>query len=326
MTLSCALIGAGHFGKHYARLLREVEGAELALVFDRAPAPDVFGDVRRAQSFDEVLSDSTVDAVIIATPAPTHAAFIEAALKAGKHVLVEKPMTTNLPDALPLERVAQESGKVFMVGHQYLYNDYIRHLKEILESGVLGRVRLFTAFNLYLGPIRKGIGCFWETATHEIAILDYLFGPQAIKESIGQSVYMKEGSEFEDAATALVRFRGGLSASISVSWFSPEKVRKFIICGEKGMALFDDLEEKDKLRLYRYPYPSDAAFAGSTSSFMHTSSHDIITPEVRAREPLKNQLEHFIDCIKRGKKPLTDIAHGIRVTKHLTEIVGTFRK
>ncbi|MBI4120940.1 MAG: Gfo/Idh/MocA family oxidoreductase [Parcubacteria group bacterium] len=322
MTLSFALVGAGHFGKHYIRLLREVKGARLGALFDRSLAAEtaVFPGIRRVTKYEEILSDPNIHAVIIATPAPTHAELALAALKAGKHVLVEKPMTTNLSDALRLERAVRESGKTLMIGHQYLYNDYIRAAKGILDSGALGTLRSFTAVNVYPGPIRKGMGCFWETATHELAILDYLFGPQEIEDVSGRAVFMTKEQEFEDAATVVARLSSGVSVSISVSWFAPKKMRHFFICGDKGMLLFDDIEESNKLRKYRYEYPKEEVFSGKNSFFFDQSSENVMVPEVSAKEPLKNQLEHFIRVIETNTEPLTNIAHGVRVTRLLDTI------
>lgn len=333
MALACALLGTGYFGKHYIRLLGEINGARLSAVFDSALSPDTFQEIQKvhpgvkhAETFEEILNDPEIGAVIIATPASTHASFIESALMAGKHVLVEKPMTANLPDALRLEHIVRESGKILMVGHQYLYNDHIRRLKEIVESKVLGEIRSFTASHLYLGPIRKDVGCFWETATHELAILDYLFGPLTIEKASGEAAYMQEGSAVEDAAIASVRTSTGLTISLCVSWFSPEKVRRFFICGEKGIALFDDVEEKEKLRLYHYAYPDTHAFEGRSSFFFKQAPQLVEALQVDAREPLLNQLEHFIDCVERGVPPLTDVGHGIRVTEQLARIADEFRK
>ena len=332
MVLSCALLGAGYFGKHYVRLLGEVSGAHLSAVFDPALSSDAFQEIQKvhpgvrcAQTFEEILKAPEIGAVIIATPASTHTSFITLALKAGKHILVEKPMTANLSDALSLERIVQESGKTLMVGHQYLYNDYIRRLKEIVDGKALGKIHSFCASHFYLGPIRRDIGCFWETATHELAILDYLFGPLMIEGVTGKAVYMRERSGIEDAATASFHSSNGLAASISVSWFSPEKVRNFFICGEKGIVLFDDIEKKEKLRLYRYPYPDKDAFKVKSSFFFEPVPQQVEVCQVDSREPLLNQLEHFIHCVQEGVSPLTDLAHGVRVTRQLAQIVDVFQ-
>lgn len=322
--LRFGVIGAGYFGKHYVRLLAEgIPGAALEALATPSgrELPGAEG-LRNFRDFHKLLSNRDIDAVIIATPASLHAEMAEVALQAGKHVLVEKPMVTRLEDAERLFRAVQESDRVFMVGHQYLYHDVIRYLRDQLSEGLLGDVRYVTAENLYSGPIRRDIGCFWETATHELAIVDYLFAPGEIKTSGGVAVDIGRSGR-EDFAAAHAVFENGLAFGVTVSWFSPVKIRRFILGGTEGSALFDDREPKDKLKFFLTPFPESRP--DEYSRFFGENDYRFLTPEIHTREPLRNQLLHFINCIQTNTAPLTGIRHGLRVTQYLDTLSRSLR-
>lgn len=311
--MRCAVIGVGHFGRHYVRLLSDFHGLELAAVVSRsaetlAELPNLPVSVQRTANVGAVFSDSAIDAVIIATPTPTHAAFAAAALQAGKHVLVEKPMTANLREAEELAEAVRVSGRVFMVGHQYLYNDHIKALKEAIKAGELGRVRAVFAEHFYHGPIRQGVGCFWETAVHETAILDYLFGLDAVTDVAARSFDLTSNG-FDDWTTATISFADGPTATIITSWYAPEKARRLIVVGEAGSASFAEeltifTEPPGALRDRYGPAPAEC----------------VRRPVEAAREPLVSQLEHFLTCIRIGAEPRTGIEHGLRVIQLLDRV------
>lgn len=292
--ISCAVIGAGRFGKHYVRLLGEAKGAKLVAVGGR-------------ENWQETIVQPDINAVIIATPVSTHFEIARMALEAGKHVLLEKPMTSTLAEAEGLERIVKAQKRIFLVSHQYLYNDYINRVKEEIGRGVFGKILYFFAEHLYPGPIRNDVGCFWETAPHELAIIDYLFRPEKILQSNGRAIGFY-GNGRDDFASANVAFSGDLYTSLVVSWLAPEKVRRFTFVGEKGAAVFDERQDA-KLKFY-FPATTQSSFKDA----------NIIIPTVDAQEPLRNQLEHFIRCIRNGEKPLTGIDHAMRVMKMLNVI------
>ncbi|MBI2625704.1 Gfo/Idh/MocA family oxidoreductase [Candidatus Parcubacteria bacterium] len=309
----CAVIGVGHFGRHSVRLLSDFPGLELAAVVSRsaetlAELPSLPVSVQRTTNVGAVFSDPAIDAVIIATPTPTHAAFAAAALQASKHVLVEKPMTANLREAEELAEAVRVSGRVFMVGHQYLFNDHIVALKSAIRAGELGRVRAVFAEHLYHGPIRAGVGCFWETAVHEVAMLDFLFGLDGVRDVTAQRLDLT-GSGFDDFTVATVLFANDPQATIVTSWCAPEKSRRFIVIGEAGSASFAEelmifTEPPGALRDRYGPAPAEC----------------VRQPVKAAREPLANQIEHFLTCIRTGAEPLTGIEHGLRVIRLLDRV------
>ena len=178
------------------------------------------------------------------------------------------------------------------------------------------------AEQFYLGPFRHDVGCFWETATHELSIIDYLFRPGKIKNVKGMAVDLS-GWKRDDFAAASVTFQSGLKAHIAVSWFSPLTVRQMTVSGEKGLALFDD-RSSDKLKIVRCAYPLKEKKAQKASLNLK-GADQILIPEIDAGEPLKNELNEFFSCIRSGKPPLTDIAHGLRVTEYLETISKTIK-
>ena len=322
--LRCAVIGAGYFGRNYIRLLQEMPDVLLSAVASRSNPPakknisDLPSQVRYCTDAREVFSDATIDCVVIATPASSHATLATAALEQGKHVLVEKPMAMSVQEAERITEAARKSGRIFMVGHQYLYNDYVRELKRMIDGGVLGGARYVIAERMSFGPIRSDVGCFWETAGHDLAIIEYLFSPGTVKKS-HTILSDLAGSGRDDFASAGIVFESGLVAAMAVSWFAPEKTRRMTITGDKGMAVFDEMRP-EQLRIFRHPYPAPADRSGGQSVFPKMDGEEMVTPVINAREPLRSQLEHFIACIRTGEEPVTGIEHGLRVTTAMESI------
>lgn len=387
-NLRFAVIGIGHFGKHYVRLLQDIENVELRAVVSRSreaferlaeflpPRVERFTDPRK------VLGDPEIDCVVIATPVFSHFSLARDAISAKKHVLVEKPMTRTLEEALRLREIVQEASRtfacqvfpsfdtpegrqwnyviprggsqrekgvsegqkpwgveecrvvpkneeieslpMFMVGHQYLYNDYICHLKNKIEQGVLGRIRYLFAEHFYPGPIRSDVGCFWETAPHELSIIEYFFGTQKILAVRGKMCDFS-GSGRDDFTSVEIAYENGLLVTIVTSWFAPIKARRMIVGGENGMALFDDREPERKLQFSIYPYPMPRGSSESSSYYFDNPSAEIVIPTIKAREPLRVEIEHFVDCIRTGRTPLTNIGHGVRVIESLEMISRQIR-
>jgi predicted dehydrogenase len=306
--LRLAVLGLGYFGKHYVRLIGGHFGVELVATADNA---------KEAQS---ILGSSGIDGVVIATPAPTHFELASLALKNGKHVLLEKPMVMNLAQAQKLKAQVKKSKKVLLVGHQYWYHDYIRTLKKELDGKVLGQVKYIFAQHFYHGPIRKDIGCFWETATHELSILEYLFGPLKISDIKGSSISLEDNKR-DDAVFVNFTLNNKIAVSLAVSWFMPEKKRNMVLVGQKGSVVFDDAKVHDKLIFAGNPYPKYV----SAASYL-LPKDNLRIPKIKATEPLLNELDHFIDCIRNSKKPLTDVEHGVRITKLLDLISSKLKK
>ncbi|MBI5728678.1 MAG: Gfo/Idh/MocA family oxidoreductase [Candidatus Magasanikbacteria bacterium] len=322
--LRFGLIGFGRFGKHYARLLQTTPGVQLTTVCASTqasfmtPATELAPGIKTTTDAAEIFGDQTLNCVIIATPLATHFDLIMSALKAGKHVLVEKPMVLTVKQAQAVQKVAASQSNIFMVGFQYLYNDYIRYLKSVLDS--FGMIQYFRGEHLYCSPIRSDVGCFQDAGVHDLAILEYFFPGQQF--SISGSRHSISHSERDDFTSTTLQYQNGLTAALTTSWFWPEKVRKITIVGDKGMAVFDDQLQHDKLSLWKLPYPSTTNSKGNRSQIVQFEKEaKFIKPSINAREPLLNELEHFIHCVHTGAKPITDSTFACRVTEACEKIL-----
>lgn len=325
MIMRFGIIGIGYFGRHYVRLLQDMEGVELISIAARqgAEIPELPKTIKKYESADALIRDPAIDCVIIATPPSSHAEFAIAALKQDKHVLIEKPMAVSVVEAQAITDAARISGRTCMIGHQYCYNDYIRALKKEIEQKTIGDMKYMFAEHLYAGPVRLDIGCLWETATHELAIIDYLFPDIHAVKITGQMIDIV-GSGRDDMASVVITFDNGVVATIVTTWFALRKVRRIMMGGTKGMAMFDEKEE-DPLVFLNHPYPSKESPELHTSHFFEITEKETYIPEVHAREPLHNQLTHFMKCIREGNMPITGVDQGLRITKLLDEITARIR-
>lgn len=284
--LNFALIGKGKFGKNYERLLQEIPGASLQAIVTASSG-----------NLESVLQNPEINCVVVATPPKTHFSLAKAALKSGKHVLLEKPMALNLQEAEELKKVVKNSGRIFMVSFQYLFNDYIRYIKKEAENGAFGEVKNIS-FEHFQSPPREDVNAFWDVAPHPLSIFQYLFNPKKIIKISGEQKKLG-GFEIEDYAKATVQFDCGPLLSITASWPGEKKVRALTIRGEKITAIIDETKTAEKLIL------------------ISNSDGKIAVPKINAGEPLKNELGHFIHCVKTGQKPLTDILLGCQITEWL---------
>lgn len=323
--LRFGLIGLGHFGNHYLRLLQEIPGVALVAVASRsAESFVVYRDrlppsIERTTNTGSLFSRPDIDCVVIVTPPSTHASLVVQALAVGKHVLVEKPMVISVQEAEQIKNVLAQSNRTVMVGFPLVYNHYIQALKNRIAE--LGRILYVLGEHCYYGPIRSDVGCFMDASIHELSVLEYLFAPGAVTAVTGTSRHFG-ASSYEDFSAATVTFSNGLTAHFVTSWYAPEKVRRLTVVGETGMAVFDDIAAEHKLRLYHRRYPQKFAGAPGASYFPPDAS---AVPEVIERntgEPLRYELEHFIECVRTGAAPLTDFDFGYRVTEQCEKILA----
>src|SRR3989344_3453905 len=269
--LQFGIIGLGYFGKNYARLLQEIPGVNLVAVADKSGIIlekneiNLRDDIKKSLNPDEIINNKAINCVVIVTPPSTHCDLIVRALRAGKHVFVEKPMVVSGAEAKAVEKELKKNPNlIFMVGFQYIFNDYIRYLKKALDEKMLGKVSYVVAENFYFGPLRKDVGCFADAGVHELSILEYLFNPGDIKKSSRTSFSVRNNKTDDFTAVAIV-FNNGIKAHITASWFMPEKSRKMTIVGEKGVVIFNDSSD-EKLRIYKRAYPDN--FGDYPSNFM----------------------------------------------------------
>lgn len=295
-TLQFGIIGVGRFGKHYVRLLADCPGASLKTA------------ANNAAEAEDLIRDPAVDCVIIATPTTTHFELICAAIHQGKHVLVEKPMVAKAAEAGLIQATLAKSPVTFMVGFQYVYNDHIRYLRELIRGGSLGKILYVLGEHLYCGPIRADVGAFTDACAHELSILRYWFNPGKVKEVIGQSLRFGAMAH-DDFTAATIHFDGGLIAHLVASRFAPQKTRRLTIVGERATVVFDDMKTEDKISIFNHTYPATEMLQNTTKSIA-VESFPATTPVIVTGEALHNQLEHFMRCVRDGEQPITSIDFG----------------
>jgi predicted dehydrogenase len=330
-VLRIAVIGAGHWGPNLIRNFHNHQTSEVAWVVDRDAARleitrSRYPDVQVTRDTAAVIADPTVDAVVISTPTVTHYDLAAAALRAGKHALVEKPIATTTAEADDLCHLAAAAGRVLMVGHVFLFNNAIRWVKDFLAEEKLGRLFYISMLRTNLGPIRMDVNAAWDLAAHDISIAnDWLGGLPHTVAAHGGS-WINPG--IEDAVFAQLWYPGGIMVNLNVSWLSPRKVRDITVVGEKGMLTFDDMNLSEPLRLYdkQVTERRTPGFIDTFASFRTSIREgDIQIPDVAGGEPLKGECDHFLECIATGARPLTGGESGAAAVRVLEALSRSLR-
>jgi predicted dehydrogenase len=314
--IGVGVVGLGYWGPNLARNFAAMGGSELRWCCDareeaRARHATQFRDARFTADFDDLLGDPELDAVVLATPVPTHSDLAVRALEAGKHCLVEKPLAQSLAGAERAVAAARASGRVLMVGHLLQYHPGIERLKAIAGAGELGDVRYVYGHRLNLGKLRADENALWSLGAHDVAVVLHLAEEEPYELSARGECYMHEG--IEDVVFAFMRFPSGLAAHLHLSWLDPHKARRFTIVGSRRMATFDDMATERKLTVY------DKGFDESADTYGEyiTRSGDVWSPRVPNVEPLRLECQHFLDCVREGREPLSGAENGLAVVRVL---------
>jgi predicted dehydrogenase len=316
-VIRIAVAGLGYWGPNLARNFAGLPDTEVRWLCDAdeealARAGAALGVARITVSLDEVLADPKVDAVVLATPVPTHADLAVRVLKAGKHCFVEKPLAQSSADAERAVDAAQAAGRILMVGHLLEYHPGVRKLKEIADSGDLGDIHYIYSNRLNLGVLRADENALWSLGAHDVSVVLYLAGGEEPSEchARGES-YMQAG--IEDVVFCFLRFPSGLAAHLHLSWLDPHKERRFTVVGSRRMATFDDMDLERKVTVYDKGFDERV---GSYGEYI-TRSGDIWSPRVPAVEPLRVECEHFVASVRDGRTPRSDGESGLRVVRVL---------
>jgi predicted dehydrogenase len=317
MSTRIGVVGLGYWGPNLARNFDRLPGAELRWICDQSQearerwAPS-FPDARVSGELDELLEDPELDAVVVATHVPSHAAVATRVLAAGKHCFVEKPLAQSVAEAEQVVAAAREAGRVLMVGHLLEYHPGVQKLKEIADSGELGKIHYLYSNRLNLGVIRDNENALWSLGAHDVSVLLHLADGEEPSEcdARGES-YMQPG--IEDVVFCYLRFPSGLAAHLHLSWLDPHKERRFTVVGSKKMATFDDMEIERKVTVY------DKGFDQKYESYGEyvTRSGDIWSPHVSNEEPLRIECRHFIERVADGGEPRSGGESGLRVVRVL---------
>ncbi len=301
------LIGYGYWGKNILRNLIEILGVEHVFVAEKSPEKrnvlkSAFPGTTMFFSAHEAIISDKVDAVIIATETTTHYSLAKQALELGKHVLVEKPVTTSLAQAEELVEIAKRKGVVLMVDHIFLYHPVVTKMKEYFNINELGNIKYIDSTRINLGIYQQDINVLWDLACHDIAVVNYLVEDLPVRVRAIGSVNAEHGAE--DIAYLFLEYSSGMLVHINSSWASPVKMRKMIVGGEKKMLIYDDIEPSNKLTIYEYE--QNIRFDESKTKLTDYRLGNIIIPKYEPTEALKNVLIDFFDCITNKREPLSD--------------------
>jgi len=325
--INVALIGCGYWGINYVRVFSEIPEAQIVLACDASEerlrvVRERYPLIQTTANYEEALNSRHVDAAIVATDAFSHYQIARQCLMSGKHVLVEKPLATDVSDSESLIQVADEQKRILMVGHTFLYNAGVRKMKELVSRDDFGRIYYVHATRTNMGPVRHDVNAVWDLASHDIAIFNYLLDAQPVWVSaVGSKVL---GGEQEDVAFATLGYLNEVIANIHASWLDPNKVRGVVVVGSQRRIVFDDLNNVERVRIYEKgvsPAPMEADSFGEFRLLVRDG--DIISPRVEASEPLRNVTAHFVECVASGSRPLTDGYDGLHVVKVMSAIQGS---
>lgn len=317
---SIGVVGLGYWGPNLARNFSQLPDCRLGALCDLDPERlgkmvKSHPGVPRFPGIEEMLNGADIEAVAVATPLMTHFPLAKAALLAGKHVLVEKPMAASVAECEELMDLAASRGLILMVGHTFLYSAPIRMIRQIIDSGDLGEIRYINSQRLNLGLFQKDINVVWDLAPHDISIILHLLGRMPDFVNCQGNAHITPG--IEDVSNLSLSFESGQFASVQSSWLEPRKVRQMTIVGTRKMIVYDDIEPTEKLRIYdtRIERPPHYDSFGE----FHYSYHygDCFVPYIEQSEPLRQMCRHFVGGISKGQPPLSDGRNGLQVVSIL---------
>jgi predicted dehydrogenase len=325
--LRTVVVGYGYWGPNLVRNIVERPELELAALCERdAARAEAFTrkvpGVPWVRDYADVLVDPGVDVVVVATPPTTHHALVKAALLAGKHVMVEKPLATTVADASDLVALAKARGLVLMPGHTFVYSPPVNKVRSLIEQGAVGDVYFVTSSRMNLGKYQPD-GVICDLAPHDLSILLYLLGEPVVEVSATARSIFREG--VPEVAFLSLRFASGVMANVQISWLAPRKVREMIIVGSQRMISYDDTANDEAIRIFDrgMEFKEPANFGEHNLSYR---SGDIVIPRVDAAEPLSLELEDFAHAIHTGATPRSHAGLGLEIVKVIEAAEQSLRR
>jgi len=311
-----AVVGLGYWGPNWIRNFYTLQCAERLVACDLSTErlghiKSVYPSVEVTQKFDHILADPRIDEIVIATPVSTHYQLAKRGLEADKAVVVEKPLATSRTEAADLVRLARLRDRVLMVGHTFEYSAPVLKLRELITQGEIGDVLYISSVRANLGLFQHDVNVTWDLATHDISIILKLLGqmPESVS-CQGQSHYRRE---VEDVAMITLHLPHNVIAFVHVSWLDPSKIRRTTIVGTRRMLVYDDTALQEKIRIYDRGV-TVRPYYDNYGEFQYAYRYgDIHIPRIEEVEPIKQECQHFVDCIRTGATPATDGLNGLRV-------------
>jgi predicted dehydrogenase len=328
-VIRLAVMGYGHWGPNHVRTFQSLPGSSVAMVVDtdatrlqsiRQTNPDLRCEQDPWAAYD----DPTIDAVVVATPLGTHYQLVRDAIGAGKHVLCEKPLCETAKEAEELVELAEASQRLLMVGHVFLFNPGIERLRDLVQSGELGRLYYLSAFRTNLGPIRHDANAAYDLAAHDIAIFNWITG--AVPQTVSATGAAFLQPDIEDVVFISLKYPGEVAAAVQASWLDPKKVRQITVVGSERMATWDDLQLSAPMAIFDKGVRADPEY-GDFGEFLRMSTWegDIRLPKVGSEEPLKAQARQFLHYLDRGRVERSSGAFALGVVKTLEAVCMSIR-
>ncbi len=313
-------IGVGVWGKNHLRNYSMMNECRVKICCDKNKKvldmvkSDYKGEIRTTCDPEDIFNDPQIDGVVIATLPDTHAALAIKAMNSGKHVFIEKPLAMSTAEGVRIKKAAEKSKKICMVGHILLYHPAVLALKKYINNGYLGDILYIYSSRVNLGQVRKEENALWSLTSHDISVVLYLLGkfPESVS-AVGASYLRKN---IDDVVFVNLFFANNKIAHIHASWLDPHKIRQFTVVGSKKMAVFNDMEASEKLKIYDKGFDK-IMDKNSYESFLAIRSGDVLSPKIDIEEPLKRECMYFLKCINDNRQPLTNVNNGIEVLKIL---------
>ncbi|WP_290602213.1 Gfo/Idh/MocA family oxidoreductase [Anabaena sp. AL93] len=319
-TIKIGVIGYGYWGPNLVRSFADIPGAEVIAVSDfqvnrLAKVQSRYPAVKLTTNSQDLFADPNIDAIAIATPVSTHYNLALAALQAGKHVLVEKPMTVSSQQAMRLIDEAERRNLVLMVDHTFVYTGAVRKMQELVAAKAIGDIYYYDSVRVNLGLFQHDVNVIWDLAVHDLSIMDYVLPSKPYAVSATGMSHIS--SEPENIAYLTLFFDHNLIAHIHVNWLAPVKVRRTILGGSQKMVCYDDLEPSEKIKVYDKGITVNDSPENVYQMLVGYRTGDMWSPKLDMTEALQTEALHFIDCIRQGNRPITDGEAGLRVVRIL---------
>lgn len=327
--INIGIIGYGYWGPNLVRNFSEIPGVRVKIVSDFKPellakVQARYPTIQVTTDCQDIFSDSKIDAVAIATPVSTHFDLALAALKAGKHVLVEKPMTVTTEQADRLIDEADRRNLVLMVDHTFVYTGAVRKMRDLVASNALGDIYYYDSVRVNLGLFQHDVNVLWDLAVHDLSIMDYVLPSRPYAVSATGMSHVQGGPE--NIAYLTLFFEDNLIAHINVNWLAPVKVRRTLIGGSQKMIVYDDLDPSEKIKVYDKGITVNGSSESLYQMLIGYRTGDMWAPKLDMTEALRTEGLQFVSCIEQGKHPETDGAAGLRVVRILEAATQSLKK
>jgi predicted dehydrogenase len=325
MTVTVGVVGMNYWGPNLARNLARIDGCHLAWCCDRDPAAldrhrASYPATRFTERYEDLLEDDGLDAVVIATPVPTHAPLARLALEADKDAFVEKPLAVTAADAREIAELADARGRLVMVDHLLIFHPAVQTVKRLIDEGALGRVYYLYGNRQNLGVVRPDENALWSLGPHDISVMLSLVGERPDEVAASGESYLQPG--VEDVVFGRIRFPSGVLGHLHLSWLDPHKMRKMTVIGSEKMVVFDDMETERKVTVYdKGPIPRTQDYG----EYIQVRSGDIHIPRVPGAEPLRLVCEEFVEAVRDRRAPAADAWAGAEVVEVLEAMSESLR-